>query len=471
VNPFQRIIKNSVALSADIFLERAISFILPWYIARVLGREAMGEYNLTVTFITIFTPAGVWGLNQLLPRLIAREHSKAGFILIHASLLGGVTSVAATLGLFVTVQVLDYPTALRNLILLGGLSLLLRSESILSEAIIKGMEKMEWIAFVRLPTTIIRVAVSIWLLSQGHDVASVFIVLIIYQFLVWLTYLWVFKRTLPRFQWQCDRKFVIGLLSQSIPFVAIGVFGVTFKQIDSIFLSKLWDTETVGIYSTGALFVQAMYMLAPAVMESLFPGLSRLYVVSRQRFTMVVSGLLKLVFVSVLPIALALFAFADVIILTAFGAEYNPSITVFQILVLGIVPSYLGRLLFRAILASDNERVMPRVVIVNDLLNISLNILLIPRYGAIGASVAAVGTELCGLLQNAFYVQHRISKLDFKGALLRPAACTLISLLVFWLISYWNPRVAWLASTAVLAMALLLSRTVTPQDVARLSKL
>lgn len=471
MNPITRIVKNSAALSTNILVERAISFVLPWYIARVMGKDAMGEYNLALTFITLFTPIGVWGLNQLLPRLIARDSSQTALYLIHASLLGIATSVLATTALIVTVQLLDYPTALRNLILLGGLSVLLRSESTLCEAIIKGTEKMEWVAIVRLPITIARVPISIFVLSQGKSLYSVFILMAISQLFVWASYLWMFKRTLPELRWQVDWSLGWGLLLQSLPFMVIAVLGVTFKQIDRVFLSKLWDTEMVGVYSTGALFVQVMHMLAPALMESLFPSLSRLYLASRQRFTLIVAELFKLVFIAIIPVTLGLFTLAEFLILQVFGPEYDLSITVFRILVWAIIPSYLGRLLFRAILASNNEKVMPRVVIVNDIVNIALNILLIPRYGIVGASVAAIATELCGLIQNAFFVYLRISRVNLKETVAMPVACALISMIVFVLVAQWSIYLAWLVSTVVLVLTALISRTVTAQSISKLSEM
>jgi O-antigen/teichoic acid export membrane protein len=465
MNRALRVLKNSAALSLSVLLERGIALFLPLYVARVQGRQVWGHYSTALTFVTISASFAYWGLDQLLPREIARDRVRAGDFLANAGIVGGIASVLTTTIAIVIVHLLHYPPHVQYLIDIGIiLTLFPRTEAILCEAMINGLEKMEWTAAVRFPITILRVACSAYLLSKGFGLEVLFIALAASHVLMCGIYLLLFKRLLPAFRLRFDRSLMRTLALQAIPFVTIIAIGETAKQADRVFLSKLWDTDSVGIYSVGIMLVQIMYMLAPAIMNALFPILSRAYVVSRRQFSSLISQIFKLLFVGIFPVTLTIISFADLAILLVFGPEYVSSITVLRIYALGIVPSFVARFLYRAILASNNEHLIIRVSFVNSVVGLALNIILIPRYGLLGASAAAVCTELVGLVQNLFYVSRRVGRFDFAHALLKPGACVLTSVLAYLGAMRWNLPVAWVSSIAVFAGTLLASRTVSWKD-------
>jgi len=470
MNPALRVVKNTAALSLSVLLERGVAMFLPWYVARVQGKEVWGCYSTALAFINIAYPLGRWGLRQLLPREIVRDRARVGAFLANAGVIGGAVSILATAIAVAIVHFLDYPAHVQRLIHLGViLTLLPLTESMLCEAAINGLEKMEWIVVVRFPMTVLRIAGSILLLSRGFGLEVLFVLLAAYHTLSWGTYLFLLKRFEPAFRFQFNATLLRALAVQAIPFAAIAFTGETFKQIDRVFLSKLWDTTAVGIYSTGAMPVQMMYLLAPAVMSALFPVLSRAYVASEQRFSRLVSQLFKLILISTFPIAIAMIAFADPAIPFIFGQEYTASVAVLQILALGIIPSFAARLLFRTLLASNNERLSVRAAFVNSVSRMVLSVILIPRFGILGASFVAVCTELVGFAQNLFYVCRKATRFDFRHALLRPGACVLVSLPVYFFAMRWNSLLAWIISMGVFVGTLLVSRTITRQDVAALS--
>jgi O-antigen/teichoic acid export membrane protein len=466
MNRALRVLKNSTALSLSVLLERGIALFLPLYVARFQGKQVWGYYSTALTFVTLSASFAYWGLDQLLPREVARDRTRAGDFLANAGVVGGVASILTTAIVIVIVDLLHYPPHVQYLIYIGSiLTLFPRTEAILCEAIINGLEKMEWTVAVHFPITILRVVCSVYLLSKGFGLDVLFIASAVYYILVCGIYLSLFKRFIPAFRLQFDWSLMRNLALQAVPFVTIIAMGETFKQIDRVFLSKLWDTTSVGIYSVGIMLVQIMYMIAPAIMNALFPILSRAYVVSRKQFSSLISHIFKLLFVGIFPVALTIISFADLAILLIFGPEYVSSITVLRIYALGIVPSFVARFLYRTILASNNERLIIRVSLVNSAVGLVLNIILIPRYGILGASAAAVCIELIGLAQNLFYVSRKVGWFDFGHALLKPGACMLTSTLVYLGAMRWNSLAAWIASIAVFAGTLLASRTVSWKDI------
>jgi O-antigen/teichoic acid export membrane protein len=468
MTPSLRVFKNSFALSLSVLIERGVAFILPWYIARILGREVWGDFSTAYAYVLIAATIAPWGLVGLLPRQVAREQQRSGAILVNASIIGlGVSLLTVTVTLLL-VTWLNYPSQLETLIYLGVLLVIIpQTEATLFETVIQGLERMEWIVFVRLPGTVLRVAASLYLLENGYGIEILFLLLGLYYAINSLLYFLILRRALatfgPRPSWLDIRL----LFVQALPFFLIISSTEAFKQVDRIFLSAFWDSDAVGVYATGIMFTQLVYMLAPAVMGALFPGLSRTYVKSRERFSYLLSWLFKLLLIIIFPLMLFTISFAGPMIQLVFGPEYGPSIVVLQITALGILPSFLSRLLYRATLASDNERLALYIAIVSNVGSLLLNIFLIPRYGVIGASAAAVIVILINLSQNFWYVT-RFARFDFRHGLLWPGLCAVIAGLVYLASSFYSLYWAFALATAVFLATLLLTGTLGREDLVNL---
>jgi len=468
MGPSLRVFKNSLALSLSVLIERGIAFLLPWYVARVLGREIWGDFSTAYAFVLIAATIGPWGLIGLLPRQIARDRQQAGTILVNASVIGFGVSLVTIVGMFLLVNWLDYPPQVQSLIYLGLLLVIVpQTEATLSEAIIHGLEQMEWIVYVRLPATVVRITTSIYLLEQGYGIEILFVLLALYYAFNSLLYILIFRRSLAYFRLRPSWPDVRLLFIQAMPFFLIISASEVFKQIDRIFLSTFWNTDAVGVYATGIMFTQLIYMLAPAVMGALFPGLARTYVKSRERFSYLLSWLFKLLTILIFPLTLFTVSFAGPMIRLVFGPDYEPSVAVLQITALGILPSFLSRLFYRATLASDNERLALYVALVGNVAAILFNILLIPSYGIIGASLAAVGVILVNLLQNFWYVTW-FATFDFKRAAIKPGICALLSSIVYLLL--WPHSLIWAFVVAAISfvLALLITGTIGREDLVNL---
>jgi O-antigen/teichoic acid export membrane protein len=460
-----RVLKNSTALSISVLLERGIAFILPWYVARILGREAWGDFNTAYSFILIGAALAPGGLMGLLPRQIARDRKLTPAAAANGSVLGLISGVATALIMLLIVLLLDYEPSLELLIMTGILTVIIpRTLDVILETIFQGLEQMEWIVLVRLPATVIRVVFSIILLEAGMGIEILFYALLLYHILTCLFYWTLLRRQFPDLKLRFNPPDLRNLFLQAIPFFLIISITETFRQADRIFLSKLWDSDAVGIYATGALFIQLLYMFAPALMGALFPGLSRTYTHDRERFSYLVSWFFKLLGILMFPMTLLIISYAGLAILLVFGPEYTLSVPVFRLLALGIVPTFLSRIMYRAILASDNERLAVRVSLVANGANLLLNILLIPSLGVLGASLAVLGTILVNFAQNFRYAL-KVVRFDYWQALWKPLLCMTGSLAVYIpLFQSGRPGAAGWAATAVFLIAVFGTGTLGRRD-------
>jgi O-antigen/teichoic acid export membrane protein len=471
MSPALRILKNSTALSLTTLFERVVGFFMLWYVARTQGQKYWGDFNLALAFILIVLPLAIWGLDKVMPREVARSKESPGAFLSSGIIISLLAGALATAAIIVVVYLLDYTPELQALIILAVITNVLpRGLSGVHEALINGLERMEWIALVRLPATIVRTILAVAFLAAGYGLGSVFVLIGVQYLVVVIVYLIIFYHYVPGFRLGLDWALLRTLFVTALPMVSIVLTGETFRQLDRVFLSKWWDSESVGLYATGALPIDVTRLMILAVMAALFPVLSRVFISSLQRFGQVTDLLFKYILIAAFPLTVAIASLAKIMILLAFGQEYADSVPVVRILAISILFVSVGQLLYHILLASHNERLALRTVVVRGVVGISLNVLLIPSLGIIGAAIAAVGTELAGMLRNLHHVQTKVAPLNLGQSVLRPGLIIAVSSALYLLIAQWNHLLAGAAAILLFGLLLLASRTVSRAEVAVLMR-
>jgi O-antigen/teichoic acid export membrane protein len=246
------------------------------------------------------------------------------------------------------------------------------------------------------------------------------------QTIAFVAYLWLISRNtdVPRFH--LNPSLLKNLTQSSFIFLVVGINAMLFKRIDVVMLSKIGGVDAVGTYAAARKLVLTIETMAPAFLLSVFPVMSTAYIVSKERFEKISTESLKLVAVAIVPIAFAL-CVAGRIVPMLFGEEFSDSVPVFQVLVWMLVPGLTSSMLFRAILASNNEKISLLFGAVKAVVNVSLNFLLIPGYGALGASIAAVATQSVALIQVYWFTSRRLFKIKFMEVFGKPCLCSLLS--------------------------------------------
>jgi O-antigen/teichoic acid export membrane protein len=86
--------------------------------------------------------------------------------------------------------------------------------------------------------------------------------------------------------------------------------------------------------------------------------------------------------------------FAGLIVKILYGVEYIPAVPVLQILVWYIAFSQMGRIRNIWILAEEKQKILWRINLFGALMNIAVNACLIPIWGAVGAALASLITQV-----------------------------------------------------------------------------
>ena len=120
-----------------------------------------------------------------------------------------------------------------------------------------------------------------------------------------------------------------------------------------------------------------------------------------------------------------------------YGPEFLPMSRVLSILLVGNIVGALATVSSTILHSVDKQHFIVRLGIVVALLNIGLNLLLIPRYGAIGAAFGNSGSQVVSGVVGIAYSTRRLNLPFPLRSLGRIALAALSAAAIAWLISAW----------------------------------
>jgi O-antigen/teichoic acid export membrane protein len=180
--------------------------------------------------------------------------------------------------------------------------------------------------------------------------------------------------------------------------MAAGSIGaIIYFRIDVLMVSVIQGTGAVGFYSVAYSLAEASLVVPSMFIASLFPILSRLYQASKKSFRDTCAVSMRYLLYLALPMAFFVTLWAKPIVPFLYGASFGPSVLALQILIWAAAIMYVKIVSGNALVAANLQRVYMGLIFSMIVINVTLNLLLIPTYGYVGASFATVVTEAFGL--------------------------------------------------------------------------
>jgi len=187
----------------------------------------------------------------------------------------------------------------------------------------------------------------------------------------------------------------LGWFARRSPWLlASGLAEVIYLRIDIVLLERMRGVEEAGIYAVAARLSEVWYMVPVALMGALFPVLwSRRS--DAAAYSRSLQGSLDALVAMSLTLAVLVQFIGGPLVELLFGARFAASAPVLQIHIWAGVFIFMRALLSRWLLAEDLLRFSLVTHVTGAVMNVVLNLLLIPRYGAVGAAIATVIAYAC----------------------------------------------------------------------------
>jgi len=219
-------------------------------------------------------------------------------------------------------------------------------------------------------------------------------------------------KTRPEYGFEFEVKKLLGF---SFPIALMSVFTLFMGKIDNIILGHLINVKTVGFYSIAFFMARMLRFPLNIASESYFPMASYHYGKGEMdALNNLYKSISAWVFFLTAPIFIGALFFAKPIIRIIFGGSYLPSVRSFEILLFGHFFLICFGLFGVTISSVGRTRALFYTSITSTILNILLDILLIPVWGMNGAAIGSAGSIVFYAFINFLFLRKKFNLSPFK---------------------------------------------------------
>jgi len=401
-------------------LGAAIAFGLHILLARLLGVSQYGIYIYALTWVNILVIASLLGLNTSLVRFIAAYkaqekwgllrgivHRSTQFVIIFSLLIGGIGGIVVW---FLRSRIgQDQAATFGVALILLPVLVLVR----LREASLRALKR---VVRSELPIIIIRPLLLAAILSglyfylrQPLQATQVMVINLIAVFAALVVgTLWLVKELPEQVR---DAQPIYAekeWLKVSLPLLLIAGMHLILKHTDIIMLGAIRGSDEAGIYSAASRISDLVVFGLLAINAILGPMISELYSTGKnEELQRIVTLAARAIFAFTLIVSIILAVFGK-FALSLFGAEFVVTYVPLLILLCGQIVNALAGSVGLIMIMTGHQNQAGAIVAVSAAINITLNALLIPLMGLVGAAISTAFTMVLWNITVLVYVQRRL---------------------------------------------------------------
>lgn len=410
-NTFYSILSTLINFLAPILVLPIITNALnPETLGNIFYHEAIGRY------ISMFLLLGIpiYGVRELAQGNSSPGNHKTGFIvsmiviqLILVSLL-----VSIWISFF---EINIYSSLTIMMAVFSGLSL---------EWALQGLEKFKKLALRNVIVKSTYFTLIFLLVKSEKDAIIFFSLLVLSTLLMTIWNISSLASILKKFQWK-DLELKVHLKPIIILFSSIIIISI-YTMLDVLLLKELSTDSQVAVYNIGFRIPKAAVLIISSFLIVIIPRVNNYYKSDMKKFYKTLKLSFNTIIYLGIPISLFMALNAEWILNILIPTKgYEDSLFVLKIL--SVLPVLIGLSNFMGIQVLTTyglEKELLRGTLFAAILSLTSNLLLIPKYGAIGAAISNLSAELCVLLILTVKVYKRgfldelIIKLNKKNCLI-----------------------------------------------------
>ena len=472
---FQRLTKNSVFPMATSLLNKLLDMGFAMYMLRILGADGAGKYAFAVVVLGYLDILANFGLGTLLTREVARDRRAANRYLGNTLVTRLVLWVLAMVVAGVLLGPLSAPLGVTPDV---GLAILLLTIGLLPSmaagtlsSLFQAYEKFEYPAGVTVLTTVFKIILGAIALGAGLGFVGLAGVSVVVNLVTLSALLGLMLAVLFRPRLEFNLRFSREMVKVSYPLMLNNLLNSLFFRMDSLMLKPIAGNVALGYYSTAYKFIDGLGIISSSFTLALFPLLSQYAQSSRESLVRTFGFALKVLLMVSLPICVGATLIAPEIILLFGGPDYLPqSAIALQILIWFLPFSFVNGVTQYLLIAINQQRFITFSFAVATAFNLAANLLLIPRFGYVGAAVSTVLSEWVLMAPFWYCVRKHLPPISLPRLFWRPVAASALMGLEVWLLRGWSLPLAVAIAPFLYGAGLLALRAFDQEELAMLNK-
>lgn len=385
----ENIAKNTTYLTVALVVQKILSFFFFLFIAKTLGNGGTGEYVAAFSLSSIFGVVADFGLGPVLIRELAHDESKSAVYLgniVAIKLWLSVIAFGALVGTVYAVELLGGGHPPLALIIAAGAVMIVDSFTLTGTSIFRGRQNLWFESMIVILNKVLILGLGLVVLYFWPSSLNVALTILAGSIVSFFALMYFLNREL-HLSWRprLNKTVILELKKLAMPFALANIFAAVYAYSDSVLLSFIKGSQAVGLYSVAAKTMNAFQFIPMAFMAAVFPAMSYYYHNAPERLREIFEQSFRYLLLISAPLAVGLFILADKFVVRL-GADYRPAALAVRILVPSLVFVFLSFPLGALLNATNRQHWQTTIIGLSMIINIGLNIWLIPTFSYIGAS-------------------------------------------------------------------------------------
>ncbi len=389
----KRVFKNASWIVFSKLIKAILTLIVTMIMARKLGPNNYGLINYAASLVSFIIPVMKLGIDSTLVHDIINHPHEEGKYVGTSIIANVISGLLCILGIIVFVLFANCGETETIIVCsLYSITLLFQAIEIVQYWFqAKLLSKYPSIAM--LIAYIITSLVQILILLFGGNIYLFAISYSLEFLIISFMLLFLYKKDSPQ---KLDYSFdTFKLIFNKSKYYIIASMMITiFAHTDKIMIKFMIGNENVGYYSAALTCASMFSFVFAAIIDSFRPVIFEKKKVSNKQFEKYITSLYSIIIVGSLTVSLLMTIFSSLIISIMYGSEYNASISALKIIVWYTTFSYLGSIRNIWIIIENKQNLLWKINLYGAILNIVLNLILIPIIGINGAAIASLLTQI-----------------------------------------------------------------------------
>ena len=396
------VIKNISWMFLDNVIRFFVGLVVLGMMAHYLGAGGFGSLSYALAFVSIFSLFASLGLNEYVLRRLAVDPLRKEKILSTAfvmKLLGGFLSFFICL---ILINFINPAAQLKAMVIIVAGSLVFQSFDIV-DLYFQSTVQSRFSIIAKTTVFIVMSVVRVCLITMHASLEMFAWVSLIEMLLTGVALVIVFalKGNCLKFN-ILDGGIAVELFKNSWPLFLSGILVMVNMRIDQVLLEYFKGTHEVGIYAAAVRVSEIGYLLGSIIITSAFPIVFKLRHSNEDIFFLKLKQLYKVLLLIAGLVTIMVVVFSGQIIHLFFGVGFEQASPVLLVHIFSIPIVFMGGATTYALVACDLQLFHLARTFLGCLTNVVLNLMLIPKYGAMGAAYAMLISYLVAVFSIIF---------------------------------------------------------------------
>jgi O-antigen/teichoic acid export membrane protein len=399
---------------------------------RALGVDGFGVYGTVLTVVGLATFGAGMGMERLVNRELARDPSKTGRLVGAGMATTAGMSALTSLGVVAWVVLVDGRPVVIASGALAAFAMALQGIATVPQAAFHAQSDMGPSVKSQIAGRVSLVTGTVVGLLLGLDVAAVFVGQVLDGLVTLGTMLWMYGRHEGLRALRVRLEDARWIVRRSLPFGVNALFVSIYLSVDVLMLAVMRGDTDVGIYRGAVMLIALFPIIANTLTTGVYPRMAQ-HLGDREAAGAELGFVLRVLLTISVPSAVGGVLVAEPLMVLLGGPEFAVSAVPFMILVPLLPLRFANNAVEMTLTTLNRQRDRTLGAVIASTVNIGLNFLLIPEFGAAGAAATTLFTEVVLTLWLQWRVRPLVTGLDLLRTFGRvgvPAAAMAVALVL-----------------------------------------